>query len=52
MPYAEGQLVYRRDGDAENTGQGDGPTEVDFRYAEELNDIDSTDDDEPRSEPY
>ena len=52
MPYSEGQLVYRRDGDAENTGQGDGPTEVDFRYAEELNDIDSTDDDEPRSEPY
>ncbi|GAB2515675.1 hypothetical protein GCM10027064_11800 [Microbacterium petrolearium] len=49
MPYAEGQLVYRREGDAENTGEGDGPTEVEFRYAQELNDIDSTDDDEPKA---
>ncbi|WP_261166358.1 response regulator [Microbacterium sp. Marseille-Q6965] len=49
MPYSEGQLVYRRAGDAENTGEGDGPTEVEFRYEEELNDVDSMDDDQARA---
>lgn len=48
MPYAEGQLVYRRDGGAENTGEGDGPTSVDFRFDGEVGDINSTDD-EPKA---
>jgi hypothetical protein len=39
VPYGEGQLVYRRGGDAEHTGEGDGPTETRFVYAEATEDI-------------
>ncbi len=39
MPYSEGQLVYRRQGEATNTGDADGPTQSVFVYAEETEDI-------------
>lgn len=39
LPYSETQLTYRRDGDATNTGDHDGPTEVAFRFAESEDDI-------------
>jgi len=32
LPWEQGQLVYRRSGDAENTGPHDGPTTVPFRF--------------------
>lgn len=35
LPYSDAQLVYERDGGAQHTGEGDGPTEVAFRYTEE-----------------
>ncbi|KAA9135933.1 response regulator [Microbacterium caowuchunii] len=51
VPFAEGQLVYRRVGELENTGDDDGPTEAHFTYAEsteplaptagELDDVDN-----------
>jgi len=34
VPYGEGQLVYRREGDDANTGEQDGPTETRFVYVE------------------
>lgn len=40
MPYGEGQLLYRRDGDLESTGAHDGPTTANFRYAGATEDID------------
>ena len=40
MPYGEGQLVYHREGEAENTGSSDGPTETRFVYVEATEDID------------
>lgn len=49
MPYAEGQLVYRREGEAANTGESDGPTSFSYRYEGEVGDINSTDDDEPKA---
>ncbi len=39
MPYSEGQLVYRRDGGLENTGESDGPTQAVFVFSEETEDI-------------
>ncbi|MCG7417026.1 MULTISPECIES: response regulator [Microbacterium] len=39
MPYSEGQLVYRRDGGLENTGDADGPTQAVFTYFEETEEI-------------
>lgn len=39
VPYGEGQLVYRREGDETNTGASDGPTEVRFVYVEATEDI-------------
>jgi hypothetical protein len=39
VPYGEGQLVYRREGEAIHTGDGDGPTEVRFAYIEATEDI-------------
>lgn len=39
MPYGGGQLVYRREGAAANTGAHDGPTETRFVYAEATEDI-------------
>jgi hypothetical protein len=40
MPYGEGQLIYRRQGDDQNTGAHDGPTEARFLYIEATEDID------------
>jgi len=40
MPYGEGQLIYRRQGDERNTGAHDGPTEARFLYIEATEDID------------
>ena len=31
VPYSETQVVYERKGSPENTGDGDGPTEAEFR---------------------
>jgi len=32
LPWEQGQLIYRRAGEAENTGPHDGPTTVPFRF--------------------
>ena len=40
MPYSETQVVYERAGAAENTGEGDGPTQLAFHYVEAQDDID------------
>lgn len=42
--YSEGQIVYRREGDAENTGDHDGPTQVRFSYVEATQEIGPSDD--------
>lgn len=39
LPYSEGQLVYRREGGLEHTGDADGPTQAIFAYVEETEDI-------------
>lgn len=39
MPYSEGQLVYRREGGLEHTGESDGPTQAVFAFVEETEDI-------------
>ena len=39
LPYSEGQLVYRREGGLENTGDDDGPTQATFTYVEETEEI-------------
>lgn len=39
LPYSETQVVYAREGAAENTGEGDGPTTTDFRYVEVEDDL-------------
>lgn len=44
VPYGVGQIVYRRQGDPENTGANDGPTQVQFSYVEESEVINPTDD--------
>jgi hypothetical protein len=44
MPYGEGQLVYRREGGLEHTGEGDGPTQARFLYIEETEDINPNED--------
>lgn len=44
LPYTEGQIVYRRFGDAENTGPADGATEIEFRFVSESEPIDPADD--------
>lgn len=45
VPYGEGQIVYRREGDLENTGTTDGPSEAEFWYVEETQEIKPGDDD-------
>ena len=45
LPYSEGQVVYERDGDATNTGEGDGPTQLDYRFTAEPQAITPDDDD-------
>jgi hypothetical protein len=39
VPYSETQVVYHRKGDAQKTGNGDGPTEIDFWFDESLDEI-------------
>jgi hypothetical protein len=38
-PYGEGQIVYKRGGDLQNTGVHDGPTTADFWYLGSTEDI-------------
>jgi hypothetical protein len=45
VPYGEGQIVYRRDGEAEHTGTDDGPTEAAFWFVEATDDIGNSADD-------
>jgi hypothetical protein len=40
LPYSETQVVYEREGEPANTGQGDGPTSADYRFVESQDDID------------
>ncbi len=44
VPYGDGQLVYRREGDVEGAGEGDGPTRVRFRFVEATQEITADDD--------
>lgn len=44
VPYAETQVVYNRRGEPQNTGDSDGPTEVDYSYEEALEDLNPSDD--------
>lgn len=44
MPYTEGQIVYKRVGAAENTGEHDGATTLTFVYQEATEPIDPADD--------
>lgn len=39
VPYSETQVVYARQGDLENTGESDGPTEAAFWFVEAQDDI-------------
>ncbi len=39
LPYSEGQIVYRRQGELEQTGESDGPTQATFVYVEETQEI-------------
>ncbi|GAT73533.1 response regulator [Microbacterium hydrocarbonoxydans] len=43
VPYSETQVVYNRRGEPQNTGQNDGPTEIDYWYDESLEDINPAD---------
>lgn len=40
LPYSETQVVYEREGEPTNTGDNDGPTAADYRFAEAHDDID------------
>ncbi|MFJ4225866.1 response regulator [Microbacterium sp. NPDC089695] len=44
VPYSETQIVYNRRGEPQNTGDDDGPTEVDYWFDESLEDINPSDD--------
>jgi len=44
VPYSETQVVYNRRGDEQNTGDSDGPTEIDYWFDESLEDLTSSDD--------
>lgn len=44
VPYSETQVVYNRRGDEQNTGDTDGPTEIDYWFDESLEDISPSDD--------
>jgi hypothetical protein len=45
VPYGEGQIVYRRSGELEHAGSGDGPTEAKFWFVEATDDIGNAADD-------
>lgn len=42
--YGATQVIYRRGGEATNTGESDGPTEVGFWFVESSDDITPSDD--------
>ncbi|MEV8265609.1 response regulator [Microbacterium sp. NPDC077057] len=44
VPYSETQVVYNRRGEPQNTGEGDGPTGVDYWFEEALEDLTLEDD--------
>ncbi|CAH0167886.1 hypothetical protein SRABI76_01203 [Microbacterium oxydans] len=44
VPYSETQVVYHRRGEEQNTGESDGPTEIDYWFDESLEDISPSDD--------
>lgn len=44
VPYGEGQIIYRRVGDLENTGPSDGPSAARFEYVAATEDINPSDD--------
>lgn len=44
VPYGEGQIVYRREGDLENTGTTDGPSEAEFWFVEATQDLNPNED--------
>lgn len=44
VPYSETQVVYNRRGDAQNTGESDGPTEIGYWFDEALEDLTLSDD--------
>ncbi len=39
VPYGPGQLVYRRVGEFENTGESDGPSQAEYAFVESTEDI-------------
>jgi len=43
VPYGEGQIIYRRQGDLERTGESDGPTEAEFWFVEATDEIGPSD---------
>ena len=44
VPYGTTQVIYQRQGEAINTGENDGPTEVGFRFSDASDDIVPSDD--------
>ncbi|QTV80933.1 response regulator [Microbacterium sp. NIBRBAC000506063] len=44
VPYGTTQVIYQRSGEPTGTGQGDGPTEVQFWFADASDDIVPSDD--------
>ena len=45
VPYGEGQIVYRREGALEHTGESDGPSEAEFWFVEATDEIGPNSDD-------
>ena len=44
VPYSETQVVYNRTGEPQNTGDADGPTEIDYWFDESLEELNPSDD--------
>lgn len=44
VPYSETQVVYLRKGEPQNTGEHDGPTEINFWFEESEDPINPSDD--------
>lgn len=44
-PYGEGQIIYRRSGELEHTGEHDGPTSAEFWFVGSTEDIHPNPDD-------
>lgn len=47
LPYSETQVVYERRGEPQHTGTDDGPTEIDYWFAESEDEIVPGDDRRP-----